>query len=165
MKILFMMNGGIVVKWIWYWNVNWAFHIFLVSSLSLSTKVSSTSPLLMSTLVVIFILFAKDNLISLKIHYQQYWIETHYTYYVKSMHDLVGEVSVTLAVYFGISLITLAELIFFMFQCCNGGRRVHKGEVKRISNPNPPPPPQNPTLMNNYGIQARQPVSTVTVQY
>ena len=106
--------------------------------------------------------FAKDNLISLKVHYQQYWIETHYTYYVMTTKDLIGQVSVSLAVFFGISFITLAELIFFMFECCTGAKRVHKGEVKRISNPNPPPP--NPTLMNNYGIQARQPVTT-TVQY
>ena len=108
--------------------------------------------------------FAKDNLISLKVHYQQYWIETHYTYYVMTTKDLIGQVSVSLAVFFGISFITLAELIFFMFECCTGGKRVQKGEVKRISNPNPPPPP-NPTLMNNHGrIQAMQPVST-TVQY
>ena len=94
--------------------------------------------------------FARENLISIKIHYTEYWIETVHSYYIVTFKDLFDCVLLSMVKFFGCSLVTIPELLFFMFECYKHrkGQSKEKDRRKKII----PVPNQNPPPNNNFGI-------------
>ena len=94
--------------------------------------------------------FARENLISIKIHYTEYWIETVHSYYVVTFKDLFDYILLSMVKFFGCSLVTIPELLFFMFECYKHrkGQSKEKDRRKKII----PVPNQNPPPNNNFGI-------------
>ena len=64
--------------------------------------------------------FAKENLISMNIFSDQYWLAIHHTYYVKPVKTLINGIIINLVVFFGFSLFSFSELFQFAF-CYRGG--------------------------------------------
>lgn len=64
--------------------------------------------------------FAKENLINMQFYFKNYWMETHYAYFVKSTKDLFDGILIMLAVIFGFSLMSIPELLYYLF-CGKGG--------------------------------------------
>ena len=64
--------------------------------------------------------FAKENLISLKFYFKDYWMKTSYTYFIKSTNDLFNGILLALVAIFGFSMMSIPELLYYLF-CGRGG--------------------------------------------
>ena len=64
--------------------------------------------------------FAKKELISMQIYFKNYWMETHFEYYVKDTAKFASDFVLTLVAFFGFSWMMIPELLYFLF-CGKGG--------------------------------------------
>ena len=64
--------------------------------------------------------FAKDKLISMNFYMETYYMEAIYTYFVKDLKSLIDGILLNLVIFFGVSIMSFPELLYYSF-CSRGG--------------------------------------------
>lgn len=64
--------------------------------------------------------FVQDKMISLNVFIEDYYIATHYVYFTTSLKNLIDGILLNLVVFFGFSIMSFPELLYYAF-CSRGG--------------------------------------------